>query len=270
MTARQLARFFKERGPWGAAASPGPAHPGPGGEAPASTLFLRSSFPPEGKSQDFKIRIARRTSVLEDALALLNRRYRQRGYGYQTLSLSNQRMTVVAYEGRRVMGTLTVQLDTGVGLLGDECFKAELDGLRSRRASLCEFIKLATAPDAPMPATLASMFHVAFIYAHQIHGATHAAVEVNPRHAAFYKRVLGFSPCGAPKNNPRVNAPAVLLVGDFGHIGDQLLARDAAASGGDGPPGFFSRSFSNHEAGGIRRRILAALGTPPANGETKA
>lgn len=265
MTAvRQLVRFFKQRGQESASGKLARAHAGPGGgDAAASTLFLRSSFAAETKSQAFKIRLARRTSVLEDALALLNRRYRQRGYGFQTLSLSKQRMTIVAYEGRRVMGTLTVQLDTGAGLLGDECFKPELDALRSQGASLCEFIKLATASDAPMPGTLASMFHVAFIFAHQIHSATHAAIEVNPRHAAFYKRVLRFSQCGVPQDNPRVNAPGVLLVGDFQHIGEQLLARDRPAVDAHGPPGFFSHSFSNQEAEGIRQRIQAALGLPP-------
>jgi hypothetical protein len=270
MTAvRQLVRFFKQRVQQNASGKLAPAHAAPGGDAPASTLFLRSSFAPEAKSQDFKIRMARRTSVLEDALGLLNRRYRQRGYGFQTLSLSKQRMTIVAYEGRRVMGTLTVQLDTGAGLLGDECFKPELDGLRSQGASLCEFIKLATASDAPMPATLASMFHVAFIFAHQIHSATHAAIEVNPRHAAFYKRVLGFSQHGTPTGNPRVNAPGVLLVGDFRRIGEQLRARDQPAADGNGPPAFFAHSFANQEAEGIRRRIEAALRASPAVGGTR-
>ncbi|WP_462389376.1 N-acyl amino acid synthase FeeM domain-containing protein [Acidovorax sp. Q11] len=208
----------------------------------------------------FKIRIARRTSVLQDALGLLNRRYRQRGYGFQTLTLSPERMTIVAYENKQVTGTLTVQLDRGHGLLSDECFQEQLDGFRARGASLCEFTKLATAPHAPTPATLASLFHVAFIFAHQINHATHAVVEVNPRHVAFYTRVLGFTPHGAPQSNPRVKAPGVLLVADFHHIGRQLLARDAHGSRDAGePPPFFSHSFSKAEAQGIRHRIQAAL-----------
>ena len=110
------------------------------------------------------------------------------------------------------------------------------------------------------PATLASLFHVAFIFAHQISHATHAVVEVNPRHVAFYTRVLGFTPHGAPQSNPRVKAPGVLLVADFHHIGRQLLARDAHGSRDTGePPPFFSHSFSNAEAQGIRHRIQAAL-----------
>ena len=258
MTIRQLAHAIGQRR---RRAPREPASHAPSsalsGDAPPSTLFKGSTFSPEFKGKGFKIRIAKRPSVLQDAIGLLNRRYRQRGYGFQTLSLSPERMTIVAYEDKQVIGTLTVQLDAGRGMLSDECFKQELDGFRARGASLCEFTKLATAPLSPMPATLASMFHVAFIFAHQISRATHVVVEVNPRHVAFYTRVLGFSAHGTPQSNPRVKAPGVLLVADFEHIGRQLLARDAPGAGE--PPPFFSHSFSNTEEEGIRNRIQAAL-----------
>ncbi|WCM93935.1 N-acetyltransferase [Acidovorax sp. NCPPB 2350] len=229
----------------------------PGDDAPSSTLFMHPDFSPQPRSEGFKIRIARRSSVLQDALGLLNRRYRQRGYGSQTLTLSPQRMTIVAYDGGQVVGTLTVQLDTGRGMLSDECFQGELEGLRARGARLCEFTKLATAPQAPSPATLASMFHIAFIFAHQVSGATHAVVEVNPRHVAFYTRVLGFAAHGAPADNPRVKAPGVLLVADFLQVARQLLARGQQGAGE--PPTFFSHRFSSAEEKGIRHRIRAAL-----------
>ena len=103
------------------------------------------------------------------------------------------------------------------------------------------------------------MFHVAFIFAHQLSGATHIAIEVNPRHVSFYMRVLGFLPHGTPQSNPRVNAPGVLLIADFQEIGRQLLAREAPGSGAGEPPPFFSHSFSNAEEKGIRKRIEAAL-----------
>ncbi|MFY3383730.1 N-acyl amino acid synthase FeeM domain-containing protein [Paracidovorax sp. MALMAid1276] len=226
-------------------------------DAPSSTLFMHPDLVPYAPGQGFKIRVARRSSVLQDALGLLNRRYQQRGYGSQTLTLSPERMTIVAYEEQQVIGTLTVQIDTRQGLLSDECFKAPLDVFRARGALLCEFTKLATAPHAPMPATLASMFHVAFIFAHQVNHATHAVVEVNPRHVAFYKRVLGFADQGAKAENPRVKAPGVLLVGDFAQLGRQLRSRGHRGPGE--PPPFFSHSFSNAEEQGIRERIRAAL-----------
>lgn len=260
LTLRHLLHAIKRRWqqPLGRAASHEPSST-LDGDAPSSTLFVHSALTPDPRTEGFKIRIARRPSVLQDALGLLNRRYRQRGYGFQTLTMSPERMTIVAYEGKQVIGTLTVQLDTGRGLLSDECFRHELDGFRARGASLCEFTKLATAPHAPMPATLASLFHVAFIFAHQLNRATHAVVEVNPRHVGFYTRVLGFTPHGAPQSNPRVKAPGVLLVADFKHIGQQLLARGAGAAEAGDPPPFFSHGFSSAEEKGIRNRIKATL-----------
>ncbi|MBD9394547.1 N-acetyltransferase [Acidovorax sp. ACV01] len=259
MTLQHWVHALKKRWqPLGGTATRTPPH-NPAGEAPQSTLFMRSGFSAELKSKGFKIRIARRPSVLQDALGLLNRRYRQRGYGFQTLTMSPERMTIVAYEGQQVIGTLTVQLDHGRGLLSDECFREQLDRFRADGAALCEFTKLATAPQAPAPATLASMFHVAFIFAHQVSGATHAVVEVNPRHVSFYTRVLGFAPHGTPQSNPRVKAPGVLLVADFQHIGQQLLARNAHGSGSGETPPFFSHSFSNAEEKGIRNRIKTSL-----------
>ena len=40
---------------------------------------------------------------------------------------------------------------------------------------------------------------------------TDILVEVNPRHATFYRKVFGFVVAGAETICPRVNAPAVLL-----------------------------------------------------------
>jgi hypothetical protein len=58
---------------------------------------------------------------------------------------------------------------------------------------------------------IASLFQVAYTYAHNILKATDFFCEVNPRHAGPQKRMFGFRPIGSVKTCPRVNAPAVLL-----------------------------------------------------------
>jgi hypothetical protein len=52
-------------------------------------------------------------------------------------------------------------------------------------------------------------------------------IEVNPRHVAFYKRMLNFSPAGECKICPRVDAPAVLL-----HCEVQYMRQQVAVYGG--------------------------------------
>jgi hypothetical protein len=47
-------------------------------------------------------------------------------------------------------------------------------------------------------------------------------IEVNPRHVAFYKRMLNFSPAGDCKICPRVDAPAVLLHCEVDYMRQQV------------------------------------------------
>ena len=68
------------------------------------------------------------------------------------------------------------------------------------------------------------LFHTAYLYASVIKGYTHAVIEVNPRHVAFYRRALNFQAIGPERLNKRVNAPAVLLCTPFQTIADGLAS----------------------------------------------
>ena len=61
------------------------------------------------------------------------------------------------------------------------------------------------------------------IFAYRIHRATDLFIEVNPRHAAFYRRKLGFSVVGGEKICRRVNAPAILLHQELRSICEQVV-----------------------------------------------
>jgi hypothetical protein len=69
---------------------------------------------------------------------------------------------------------------------------------------------------------LASLFHVAYIYAIRMMGFDSLEIEVNPRHVQSYERMLGFKVVGQERINRRVNAPAVLLCLDFEHAREQI------------------------------------------------
>ena len=69
---------------------------------------------------------------------------------------------------------------------------------------------------------LAGLFHTTYLYASVIRGCTHAVIEVNPRHVAFYGRALRFDPIGEERLNTRVNAPAVLLCAPFATIAEGI------------------------------------------------
>jgi hypothetical protein len=69
---------------------------------------------------------------------------------------------------------------------------------------------------------LGLLFHVAYLYARRIHEATHLLAEVNPRHAGFYLRMLGFRVAGPQRVCRRVDAPAVLVALPLDHADAQI------------------------------------------------
>ena len=80
------------------------------------------------------------------------------------------------------------------------------------------------------------MMQVLYVLACLTHQVTDLFIEVHPRHAGFYRRLLGYKVAGPERICPRVGAPAVLM-----HLGqhqlDTLIERHAGRIDSD------SRSF---------------------------
>ena len=169
---------------------------------------------------------------------------------------SSASITLVAHQHDETIGTMTIGFDNGRGLLADDLFKAEIDALRAEGHAVCEFTKLALDRNDCSREVLASLFHVAYLYAHRVHGYARLVIEVNPRHVRYYRRMLGFEVMGPERMNLRVMAPAVLLCLDFTHTRDQI-----ARFGGH--PELFGTverslypfSFSEAEEAGILARL---------------
>jgi len=173
--------------------------------------------------EDFQIRLANE-SWRAKSNTLVERMYSWRGYKVGAGGSSTQRtsMTVQACSGDQVFGTLNVGLDSPAGLACDALYKAEIDAFRSQGRVCAEFTRLAIEPEAGSKELLGALFHVAYLFATTTGGATDMFMEVNPRHVAFYKRMLNFSTAGECRICPRVDAPAVLLHLDVEHARQQI------------------------------------------------
>jgi len=194
------------------------------------------------------------------ASLLIERMYAWRGYRGAGLDADDpHRITLTAADGGEVVGTLTIGVDAGHGLMADQLYKDELDVFRRDGARLCEVTKLAFDHTGPRHA-LASVFHLAFIYAREMHGCTDAVIEVNPRHRRFYQRMLGFRQVGELKTNARVNAPSYLLHVSLAYVAQQVEAVGGAFSRGidTGARSFYPYFFSPEEERGIAARLLQA------------
>lgn len=180
---------------------------------------------------DYTVQRARTPAQRLKAKRLVERMYSARGYTTEASRLpahEPHRMTLAASSRDEIFGTLTLGLDTQDGLLADKLYPDEIGRFRDAGRRVCELSRFAVDPAHGSKEVLASIIQLAYIYLRRIHRASDAFIEVNPRHAPFYKRMIGFRQIGDQRTCPRVNAPAVLLHLDFAYM-DEQVARHAGS-----------------------------------------
>lgn len=153
-----------------------------------------------------KIRLSRAGSQ-----GLLARMYASRGYNLSTTMTHNvDESTLVVQIDGTAQGTLTMRFDNGF-LAAQENFPEFIDAFRAQGKRVCEFGKFAIDTSVRSKRVLGAIFHLAWLLAFQIREATDVIIEVNPRHAEFYEKMLCFERLGDERTCDRVGAPAVLL-----------------------------------------------------------
>lgn len=209
-----------------------------------------------GGKQEFKVRLATTDDRRKSASLLIEKMYSWRGYDTDSLSQDPSKITLVAYQEEKVVGTMTLGLDTPSGMVVDQLYKRETDQLRAAGRKPCDITRLAVDQDIKSKSVLAALFHLTFIYGHNIHHATDFLIEVNPRHMLFYQRMLGFELFGEEKICPRVNAPAVLLRLDLAYGDEQIMRYGGIGAAVSGVKSIYPYFFSREDELGITQRLL--------------
>jgi hypothetical protein len=206
--------------------------------------------------KSFGIRMIDTIEGRSQASMLINKMYAWRGYtGTHKISDDPNRITLTASKNGQVVGTLTLGLDSPIGIMADETFREEVDAYRQIGARVCEITKLAFDSSGTKE-QMASLFHLSVLYARDLHHCTHIFIEVNPRHRRFYEHMLGFKRLGELRTNPRVNAPAYLLCVDLAYVTQQINEL-----GGQGMSkvnslrSFYPLFYSPREEAGIIQRL---------------
>ncbi|HEX6734610.1 MAG TPA: hypothetical protein VF096_07335 [Azonexus sp.] len=177
----------------------------------------------------------RQVTTLGERLAsehLVRRMYSWRGYRVafrEPKPDDGQRVTLGAWHGGELAATLTMAVDRGQGLLCEALYPGEIAGLRQENRRLCEYSRFAVNPAFSSQKLLRAFFRNAYHLTHRILEATHAVIEVNPRHSRFYEQGLGFGRLGSLRICPRVAAPALLLHRDL-HLPLPATLQDEPAS----------------------------------------
>ena len=205
----------------------------------------------------YQVRLADSPGQRNKANMLINSMYSWRGYSTDGIELAQHHnpnsITLEASTEEQLFGTLTLGLDSDDGLLADALYQPEIDTLRSMGLKVCEITKLAFDPRYSSKESLASLFHLAYIYARDIYGGTDLLIEVNPRHASFYQRRLGFRQIGEMRTCPRVDAPALLLHGSLEYGAMQISKH--AGSRNTKEKSLYPYFFSESEVLGLTNRI---------------
>lgn len=203
----------------------------------------------------FGIRAADIDAQRNSASMLIRKMYSWRGYsGNHQVHSDPNRITLTASDRGQVFGTLSLGLDSEIGLLADQVFRDCVDVRRSS-GRVCEITKLAVDPAVKSKAVLASLFHVALIYARDLNGCSDIFIEVNPRHRRFYEVMLGFQTLCESRPNPRVQAPAVLLRVDTAYGTEQVAKWGGKQEKAVGERSLFPWFFSPREEAGIINRL---------------
>lgn len=208
--------------------------------------------------QMFHIRMANSHGRREAASVLLKKMYGWRGYAVDPHAVqATNKITLFAEGGGDTVGTMSLCLDDqDVGLPADDNFRDKLDQLRAQGRRLCEPSRLAIEKGMSKR-VFASMIHISYIYAHNIHGYTDYVIEVNPRHVMFYKRMLGFRDFGGMRQCTRVGAPAVLLRVELDYMGEQIRKFGGLMEDHGSERSFYPYFFSTRDEPGITRRLMA-------------
>lgn len=183
----------------------------------------------------YHIRCADHSAVLQQHIAaLIERMYSTRGLQvyHPRLEQTVYQTTIVACKGDHLFATLTLGLDSPEGLMADTLYGPEIAAVRARGGKVCEVTRMAIDPTHSSHDVMADLFQIVYILARRIHQMTDLFIEVNPRHAGFYRRMLGYRVIGEERVCPRVGAPAVLMHMSQ-HEVDELIDRHAGnAEGG--------------------------------------
>lgn len=176
----------------------------------------------EGECSLYRIVVANDRQTRERAYALAYDIYKECGYvpkGSRDLCVFDfdaqpDTFTLLVEDSNgRDVATVTLVFDSPIGLPCDEIFAFELMPLRAGGRHLVEVTRLAMVRElACSKHLLLQLFNLIYIYAAHIKFRSDFVIEVNPRHLAFYMRLLRFEQLGPERPCMRVGgAPAVLL-----------------------------------------------------------
>ncbi len=168
----------------------------------------------------FEIRLATTAQEYEDAFRLVHVGYVFQGI--EPLKMVDLRMTeqhvlpeasvLVAYEGRQIVGTVSVTKDSPAGLPLDKDYPRALDELRRTGARISEIGSLAVVRRCWHTSLMPLLGMAAARLGFRVNDSTHEVIGIHPKAAFFYRALFNFHTLGAVQSHAELTAPVIGMV----------------------------------------------------------
>lgn len=174
------------------------------------------------EKQGFTIKVANTLEEREAVFKLGYQVYRDKGYIKENASEmlvqnydadQDTLILIVKAQENKIVGSVTLVFDGMSKLPAEKIYPSELNSLRLKNEKIVEISRLIIDPQfRNSKEILVLLFNYLYIYSYYVKKYSCLAIEVNPRHTAYYEALLNFRPIGAEKACPNVeSAPAILM-----------------------------------------------------------
>lgn len=186
------------------------------------------------KPTDFSIKVANTLEEREAVFQLAYQVYLAKGYVKENdlvrlvNSYDNNPDTlilIVKDNNKKIIGSVTLVFDGNSRLPAEKIYGEELNILKAQNEKIVEISRLVIDPNyRNSKEILVMLFNYLYIYSYYVKNYTCLAIEVNPRHIAYYQSLLNFKTIGSEKPCPSAqSAPAILMYLPLKHSLSEVL-----------------------------------------------
>lgn len=177
----------------------------------------------------FKVVVAGTVDQYLDAFSLVHVAYASRGIcpprgGLRAMPhhALPEATVLVVYEQDRIVGTMTVTLDSPAGLPLDGDYPEACERLRRQGSNLVEYGALAVVERCRHAGVTTLLSMAAHWLSHRLLRATDCVIGIHPRAAPIYDAMFGFRPLGAPRDHAELHAPVLGMTHELGRVRSHL------------------------------------------------
>lgn len=211
---------------------------------------------PEDSPKTFKIRVASGMRRTQANLLIQKKFPFWEQAAIDLNSEENTNRTVLTLDiNDTPVGTITLIIDSPLGLDADATYKVEVDHLRSPSRKLAEITNFAMDGTPNNKKLMASIIHLAYIFARRNNHCTDFIIEVKARHSRYYEKMLGFKRCGPEKLSSWTDGVSALLWLDLSHMEKQIGKLGGALPPTSGEKSLYPYFFSKEDENGIATRL---------------